>query len=242
MKERLDRHEKVALAYSGGKDSLACIYLLRDDLHRITVYHIDTGDELPEVRAAVAEVEAWVPHFVRVVTDVAGWIAANGIPSDLVPHSAHALGQVMGEGKVRLAARWDCCRANRAGALFERILADGNTMMISGVRRDDMRVLPNHDGDILPEGIEAYYPLEGWSAADVFAYLDSVGATLPPFYPELEHGMDCAGCSAWWSERRGAYLRRAHPEVFRQYQERLAMIIGEVTPVLHLLVSEVGRI
>lgn len=241
MTSRLDGHAKVALAYSGGKDSLACVYLLRNDLDRITVYHVDTGDELPEMREAVAAVEAMVPHFVRVVTDVASWIAANGIPSDLVPHSAHQLGQIMGEGRVRLAARYDCCQANRAGALYDRIRADGNTLLISGVRQDDMRVMPAHDGDVV-EGIESYYPLEGWSTADVLSYLASVGAALPAFYPELEHGIDCASCSAWWSERRSVYLRRAHPELYRRYQERLHMIISEVVPPLHLLVSEAGKI
>lgn len=237
MSARLDGHDKIALAYSGGKDSLACVYLLRDQLDRIRVYHVDTGDELPEMRDAVAAVEAWVPHFIRVQTDVKGWIAANGLPSDLVPHTAHELGQVMGEGRVRLAGRYDCCRANRAGALFERIKADGNTMLISGVRRDDMRVMPSHDGDDM-DGIEAYYPLETWSTADVLAYLAQVGAPLPSYYPELEHGVDCAGCSAWWSERRGAWLRRVHPDLYRQYRGRLQMILDEIVPPLRLLAEE----
>lgn len=240
MSSRLDGHERIALAYSGGKDSLACVYLLRDYLDKVCIYHVDPGDELPEVRDAVAAVEAMVPHFVRVTTDVKDWISRHGIPSDLLPHAAHQLGQAMGEGRVRLSARYDCCHANRAGPLYERIRADGNTLMISGVRGDDMRVMPSHDGDLL-DGMEVYYPLEGWSAADVFAYLDHVGAALPPFYPELEHGMDCAGCSAWWSERRGAYLRKAHPDAYRLYQERLAMIVGELVQPLRLLASEVER-
>jgi phosphoadenosine phosphosulfate reductase len=240
MSTRLDKHDKVALAASGGKDSTACVWLLKDYLDRITIYHVDTGDELPEVRDAVAAIEAMAPHFVRVTTDVIGWIAAHGLPSDLVPHSAHQFGQVMGEGQVRLAARYDCCHANRAGALFARIKADGNTMMISGIRRDDMRVMSSHDGDVL-DGIEVFYPVETWSTADVLAYLANVGAPLPPFYPELAHGVDCAGCSAWWSEERGAYLRRVHPELYRQYQARLQLIVGEITRPLQQLARELER-
>jgi phosphoadenosine phosphosulfate reductase len=238
---RLDKHDKIALAASGGKDSLACVYLLRDQLDRITVYHVDTGDELPEVRDAVAHVEAMAPHFVRVTTDVAGWIAANGLPSDLVPHTAHQLGQVRGEGYIRLAARYDCCRANRAGALIDRIKADGNTMLIAGVRRDDMRVMPAHDGDDM-DGIEAFYPIETWNTTDVLAYLERVGAPLPAFYPHLEHGVDCAHCPAWWSEQRGAYLRRFHPELYREYQGRLRTIVGEIRGPLQLLVKEAGLV
>jgi 3'-phosphoadenosine 5'-phosphosulfate sulfotransferase (PAPS reductase)/FAD synthetase len=147
----------------------------------------------------------------------------------------------MGEGRVRLAARYDCCRANRAGALFDRIKADGNTMLISGVRRDDMRVMPSHDGDDL-DGIEAYYPVETWSTADVLAYLAQVGAPVPPFYPHLEHGVDCARCPAWWSEQRGAYLQRYHPELHREYQVRLRTIVGEIRGQLELLVKEAGLV
>ena len=239
MRERLDRHDKVALAFSGGKDSLACVYLFKDHWDRICIYHIDTGDELPEMADAVSAVEAMVPHFVRVQTNVTGWIAANGIPSDIVPHSAHHLAQIMGEGTTRLAARYDCCHANRAGPLFARIVADGNTMMISGIRQDDMKRMASHDGDLL-DGIECYFPLETWSTADVLAYLAQVGAPLPAFYPQLAHGVDCAGCSAWWSEERGAWLRRMHPEIHQRYQARLQLIADEISEPLRLLTSEMA--
>ena len=41
-------HERVALELSGGKDSVACLYLLRHQLHKITVYWLNTGDAYPE--------------------------------------------------------------------------------------------------------------------------------------------------------------------------------------------------
>ena len=237
--DRLRGHDQIAMAFSGGKDSLACVYLMREHLDRITIYHVDTGDELPEMRDSVAAVEAWVPHFVRVQTDVTGWIERNGIPTDLVPHTAHYLGQAMGEGRIRLASRYDCCRDNRAGALYARIRQDGNRMMISGIRQDDMKRMASHDGDML-DGMEVFYPLEMWSTADVLGYLASVGAPLPAFYPELEHGVDCAGCSAWWSEKRGAWLRRKHPEIYRHYIARLRLIEQEISEPLRLLASEIA--
>ena len=44
---------KTALQFSGGKDSLACIHLMRSHWDTLTVYHVDTGDLLPEVREIV---------------------------------------------------------------------------------------------------------------------------------------------------------------------------------------------
>lgn len=46
---RLLRHNRVALMYSGGKDSDVLLDLFRPFLDGITVYHGDAGDLLPEV-------------------------------------------------------------------------------------------------------------------------------------------------------------------------------------------------
>ena len=239
LRDRLSRHDKVAAAYSGGKDSLACVYLLKADWDRVVFYHLDPGDELPELHDAVAAVAAMVPHFVRVKTDVRGWIEANGIPSDLVPYSAHILGRAQGEGRTRLVTRYECCNANRAGPLLARIVADGNTMLISGMRRDDMATRPANDGTVVG-GIELFYPLDTWTAADVLAYLAEVGAPLPKFYPQLPHGLDCAHCSAWWSDERGPYLRQFHPELYQHYLARLRLIAEETSESVRLLTSEIA--
>jgi 3'-phosphoadenosine 5'-phosphosulfate sulfotransferase (PAPS reductase)/FAD synthetase len=56
----LQRHEpgRVALMFSGGKDSRALIEMFRPYLDGIIVYHLDTGDLWPETREYVAAVAA----------------------------------------------------------------------------------------------------------------------------------------------------------------------------------------
>jgi phosphoadenosine phosphosulfate reductase len=236
---RLDQHSKIALSFSGGRDSLACVHLLREYLDRITIYHNDTGDMLPETRELVAEVEAFSPHFVRIETDVAGWIHDNGLPSDLLTFSAHPLGLLFGDRKTRLVHRYDCCFANRMAPLLERIVADGNTLLIRGTRRSDVPMLPAEDGN---RGalLELYLPLQEWSAADVDGFLASKGVKLPRVYQYMPHSPDCARCPAWWSEQRGAYLREFHPDLWRDYDARLQLIINEVAPSLAALRREAG--
>src|SRR5262245_5370823 len=59
----LDRHEHIALQFSGGKDSLAVAYLQRPFWDRLTFYHGDSGDLLPEVREIVDQIAALVPQL-----------------------------------------------------------------------------------------------------------------------------------------------------------------------------------
>jgi 3'-phosphoadenosine 5'-phosphosulfate sulfotransferase (PAPS reductase)/FAD synthetase len=236
----LDRHEKIALSFSGGKDSLACVHLLRDHLHRICIYHVDTGDLLPEMQESVATVEAFAPHFVRIETHVDAWIAANGLPTDLLPYSAHPVGQLMGEGNgARLVPRYDCCWNNLMVPLFARVVAEGCTLLVRGTKRADMRRLPATSGDVY-QGVELCYPLLEWSNADVFAYLAEKGVTLPRIYDHVTNSPECARCSAWWGEGRGAYLKRYHPALWQQYQERLAVVRNEIFPSLLNLNHEAG--
>jgi 3'-phosphoadenosine 5'-phosphosulfate sulfotransferase (PAPS reductase)/FAD synthetase len=235
----LDRHQKIGLCHSGGKDSIACLYLLREQLDRITVYHLNTGDFLPEMNDYMAEVEALVPHFVRVQTDVASWIDTHGLPTDLLSHTSHPLGEMMGEPRARLVPRYDCCWHNRMLPLFQRMHEDGITLIIRGTKRSDMKRLPRASGDTW-FGMELWCPLEGWTNDQVLAFLRLEGVKVPRLYNYVDEGPDCARCSAWWSEGRGAYLKEFYPELWRDYDARLQVIIDEIAPTLALLRREAG--
>lgn len=234
----LDRHARIALSFSGGKDSLACIYLLAPRLDRITVYHCDPGDLLPETEAVVRHVEQLCPRFVRIRTDVTAWIADHGLPSDLLPYSAHQVGRAIGQG-VALSGRYECCLQNIMAPLYYRIKEDGNTLLIRGTKTSDMPKMPVLSGQTL-EGIEFYYPIQDWNDDDVLAYLRAVGAPVSRAYEHVKNSLDCARCSAWWSEGRGAYLRRYHPDISDEYQTRLRTIAHEVSGSIAALSRELG--
>jgi 3'-phosphoadenosine 5'-phosphosulfate sulfotransferase (PAPS reductase)/FAD synthetase len=240
INERMEQHDKIALSFSGGKDSLACLFLVKTYWDRVTVYHVDTGDYLPEQREVIDTIAAQFPfRFVRIQTDVAQWMATNGLPSDLVPHSSHPFGVLTGANKTRLVSRHDCCYANMMAPLYARVVQDANTMLIRGTKAADMRLLPVKDGDVVA-GIEFCYPVQDWTDEQVFTYLRLSGVTVSRVYDQLAHGLSCATCPAWWSERRGAYLKQHHPELFRRYDARLQLIIEEIAPVLAELRHEAG--
>jgi len=234
----LDRHERIAVSFSGGKDSLACVYLLRDQLDRCTVYTLDTGDLLPEVLDVISHVEAFAPHFVRVERDVQGWIAAHGLPSDLVPYSQHPMGRLLGQQGTTLVPRYKCCHANLSMPLYRRIREDGNTLLIRGSKRADTPRM-SYESGATADGIELWLPLQEWSHAEVFAYLRQVGAPLCRIYEHVTNAPECARCPAWWGERRAAYLRAFHPALYDDYRARMALVVRELNGPLVTLTREV---
>jgi phosphoadenosine phosphosulfate reductase len=220
---RLAAYKRPALHFSGGKDSLACLYLLREHLDKITVYWLNTGDGCPETQAVVDDVRKWVPSFVEIQSDVAAWRLEHGFPSDLVPAKAHRIGVMYGMNGFGLTNRFDCCAANIMAPVHARMLADGVDLVIRGTKTADTgRVPANGTGG----DYDVWLPIDGWSHEDVFAYLRDVGAPVNPIYEHFKgiSAPECMGCTAWWDDGKAAYLRKRHPEMLDQYQENLRAI------------------
>jgi phosphoadenosine phosphosulfate reductase len=237
----LDRHEKVALSLSCGKDSLACLYLLRDHLSRLTVYFHNTGDLMPETAAVADKIEAMCPNFVRTTSDVRGWIAEYGLPTDLLPYSEHAVASAAGQNGAKLVTRYHCCFVNLMWPVWNRIKADGNTLCIRGTKLADQNRLPARSGEI-HEGVEIWHPIEAWSHEDVQTYLREVDAPHNPIYDAMTNAPECARCSAWWGEGRAAYLRERHPELFADYARDLRIVAGEIAAPLADLQRELAGV
>jgi phosphoadenosine phosphosulfate reductase len=225
----LSGHDRIALQFSGGKDSLALVHLLRPYWDRLTLYHVDTGDLLPEVCAIVAAVEAMVPSFVRIPTDPGTWMAHFGLPSDLVPTSSSPIGLMIGASRRPIVDRFTCCWANIMAPLHQRMVVDAMTLVVRGTKRCDMARLPAESGDT-SLGYALWLPLQDWSHEDVFGYLRAIGAPVCRVYDDHVNAPECATCPAWWSEGRAAYLARHHPALYDAYRARLVTVANEVKP------------
>jgi 3'-phosphoadenosine 5'-phosphosulfate sulfotransferase (PAPS reductase)/FAD synthetase len=214
--------KNVALQFSGGKDSLTCVYLLEDHLDEVTIYHLDTGDQPEETRETVEAVKAWAPRFVTIQADSKAWRRVNGNPSDVVPASAHLLGTAYGLSKQRLSNRFDCCFHNLMLPMHQRMVADGVDCVIRGTKLCDTGAVPQ-------EGPTPFYhielPLRNWSHDEVFAYLKTKNAKISDVYEHVRHtSPECVTCTAWWDDKKSAYLKAKHPQVFKEYQVALSSI------------------
>jgi 3'-phosphoadenosine 5'-phosphosulfate sulfotransferase (PAPS reductase)/FAD synthetase len=240
--DAIARHAgRIAFQFSGGRDSTAALYLLRDFWPAMTVYHLDAGDQFPELRRVVRQVEQDVP-IVRIETDARDTRQRFGLPSDIVPFDNTAVGRELSGRTIAIISKHECCARSLMDPLHERVLADGNTLLIRGVRRDEfagnLSIRSGYSDGVL----ELLYPIEHWTADNVMSFIRDNGLPIAPFYAlGMNQAPECMGCTAWWSEGRAAYMREAHPEAYAAYTANLHAIRGEITRQLHTLDQEVNH-
>ena len=223
MEQIINKHERIALQFSGGKDSLALLNLMEPYWDRLTVYWTNPGDPFPETVALMEQIRAIVPHFVVIEGDVHGSIQNFGLPSDLVPADSTPIGLAARRGGTRIQDRYSCCMRSLMLPMHERMKADGVTLVIRGQKNSDVLRAPIKSGTV-EDGIEYLFPLEDWDDARVMAYLAEKGIPVPRFYDYMNANPDCMHCSAYWEEGRGKYLREFYPESYQDYLDRLGAI------------------
>lgn len=222
------RHERVGFQFSGGRDSTAALYLLRDYWPRMTIYHLDTGDQFPETQEVVRLVEAEAGPMTRIVTDVKKSRVDFGLATDLVPVDNTQVGRLLSGRAAKLVSRYDCCAKNLMLPMHQRILDDGITLLIRGQRDDEYVKQPMRSGDV-EGGLEVLYPIQDWSGALVSSYLKENGHPIAAFYERgARRAPECMGCTAWWDEGRAQYMRDHHPEAYKDYAKNMKMIRLEI--------------
>jgi phosphoadenosine phosphosulfate reductase len=232
-----ERHARVGFQFSGGRDSTAALYVLREFWPRMTVYHLDTGDQFPETRDVVARVAQDLP-IVVIRTDVAALREQFGMPSDIVPVDNTSIGRMVSGQAQLLQGRYDCCARALMVPMHEQMIRDGITLLVRGQRDDEYAAPPLRSGDS-SEGFEVLYPIQSWSPGDVMEYLRAHGLPLAPFYERgMRRAPECMGCTAWWDEGRAAYMREHHPAAFGVYEQRIRIVRAQIHQQARMLVEE----
>lgn len=224
---------KKALAFSGGKDSWACLWLLKDQLAEITVIWVNTGKNYPEMLETINKARALCPNFVEIVSDRVGQNARNGIPSDVVPINWTPLGQQVTHKKdVMVQAYTFCCHENIGMQLHTYCMNNGITHLYRGQRNDEGHKSSARNGDTF-DGITYLQPIEDWSAEKVISF-NAKHMDLPDHFEFNHSSMDCYDCTAFTAESKDriAYTKLNHPDLYQEYRVRKDALTGAIREAL----------
>jgi 3'-phosphoadenosine 5'-phosphosulfate sulfotransferase (PAPS reductase)/FAD synthetase len=186
------------LQFSGGKDSLALLYLMEDEWDDLMVMWCNPGAPHASTLALMDKVRRMVPHFIEVKGTQPLFLANVGYPSDIVPVSATIVGRAVEhtKGDVFVSA-YDCCRVNLWQPMHAATKLLGGKHVYRGQKNADGRKSPARDG-FVEDGITYHFPLERWSDQDV---RDFLGDRLPHHYTAGEKtSRDCWNCTAYLDE------------------------------------------
>jgi 3'-phosphoadenosine 5'-phosphosulfate sulfotransferase (PAPS reductase)/FAD synthetase len=205
-----------ALAFSGGKDSMACLHLLRHELD--CAIYVDTGFTYPETQQMVAYACTLLPVH-RVRSDRQGQQRLNGLPSDVVPVEWTVSGQsITGKKATTIQSSLQCCYENLSKPLLDRAKSLGVTHLVYGQRHEEAYKAPSRHGDMV-EGMIRLHPIEDWTTEQVFDYL-ATKMTVPEHYRLTRSSLDCYDCPAYRrvSQDLHAWTKEKYPQFYAAYQ------------------------
>lgn len=211
--EFLDIHEKVALQFSCGKDSAACLWLLEPWWDQIEVVWVNSGNAYPETIDYMDRIRQMVPNFTELHGYQPQWVRQHGHPVDVLPMSMSVFQSCMGDRRTLLVQPFSqCCSANLWTPMQNWIIGNQVTGVIRGQKTCD----PLHNGVKhlqWVEGVQYYFPVESWSDERVIDYL---GDRIPDSYKRgIKTSLDCLNCTAYVAENqeRFADLEKLYPSI-----------------------------
>lgn len=227
----LGQHERIVLAFSGGKDSLVLLDLCRPWRERITLAWVNTGFAWPHMEAFVRSIGTgsnW--EFVEIQVDLVAQWRGKGMPSPVVP-TAHEPGPSgMPEREPKIQSDTACCRQNRLWPLIDHAVQAGASLLLHGQRRSDKA--PMRDSMRFGALLLAA-PLWEWSDVEVAKYVDERGIALPAQYAEgINSSLECWCCTAQTDPAVRNYLRRRDPEAHKQVAAAEARIRAAIMAAL----------
>lgn len=221
---KLCKENKVALQFSGGKDSLVLLHAMKPYWNDLVVYYCNSGDSFPETDSLIAYVKTIVPNFIEVqgrkplVEEYLGW------SSDVVTSGSTDIGIAVGSNEMKLVDRYTCCFKSLMEPLHEQMQKDGIQVILRGQRSADKLKSPVIDGELIG-GFRIFYPINTLTDADVFAYLEKHNIPIPRFYSEgMTSGGDCMHCTAWLEHGQAKYIKKYHADEAKIVFHRLEQI------------------
>jgi phosphoadenosine phosphosulfate reductase len=219
----------TVLQFGGGKDSLACLHLLKPRWDDILVVWVNTGAAFPEVIELMDEVRSIVPHFHEVKSDVLSDIERNGIPVDVLPVMHTQFNRTINSTGPLMRPWVNCCGKNMWEPLQKAMDEIKPKTIIRGQRLTESYKSAVRHGDVI-NGIRYEMPIQDWTETMVFDYLRDNGIEIPHYYDYTGTSLDCWNCTAYMDAKVGQvkYMKKYHPEKYQVVLKNLWAIDSAV--------------
>lgn len=244
MDKFFNRHARVALLFSGGKDSMACLYKLKPYWDKLVVVWVNTGKNFPELEADVNKVRDIVPHFVEVSTCQDAFVKEHGYPTDVAWMDAEFHGRQFNasEPRQRVIGKYSCCGHNIWRAIEAVMGTLDCTGFAKGQRNNDHYKAAFVEHFVVNgRELEMCYPIRDMDESSVLAFLKEQGVSITPRFDLKHSSMDCWDCTAYWDAMgdRLEYMKTHHPhkreyvvkvlkDIKRDVEDRIAFLnLGE---------------
>jgi len=194
---------KYALQFSGGVDSLACLWLLRDSID-LTVYWGKVDGVYPGMQEYIEKC-CNAANLPLVVVEGDRRLAEFGYPKDNDSESV-----------------FECCRRGLWEPMHKKMIEDNITVVYRGQRDDDPIDSGVRSGYVDDRGVEYIFPIADWNRENVTNYLlRSCAALLPESYwAGEETGRDCWDCTG--------YLFQNKKRIFNLPEDKQMFVIKEI--------------
>ncbi|MDO8727669.1 MAG: phosphoadenosine phosphosulfate reductase family protein [Candidatus Methanoperedens sp.] len=197
----------ITVSYSGGKDSLVTLLLVRDTTSDFDILFADTGLE-----------------FVETVDNVKETAKELGLPLKIHSSGEAFWNSIDNFGPPTVEARW-CCKVCKLGAITQLIENNYENGCLSfiGQRKYESEVRANSDhiwkNPWVGNQIGAT-PIQNWTALHVWLYLFWKKAKYNPLYGQ---GFDRIGCWLCPSASMADFTRlcEIHPELSEKLEKYL---------------------
>lgn len=232
------------LQFSGGIDSLATLFTLRDTWDTLTLLWVDTGNAYADTRELVEKVAKLpIKQLVIINSDQPMWVTKFGYPVDVLPVWDTGLGRSLRKGIGPLyQSPFSCCGGNIWKPMYEATKQLGATVVYRGQRESDRDKAVFKSGHA-EDGITYVFPIEDWSREEVFEFTRSECPELVPAYyaaGELT-GHDCMDCTAYLIDNVQR-IKNLPPGVQRVVFRRLDELTRSLErDTIHLLELQHGR-
>lgn len=197
----------VSVSYSGGKDSLATLLLVKDCVPEFDMLFADTGLEFPETLNNVKETAEQHSLPLKICSsDVSFWKAVQDF------------------GPPTVEARW-CCKVCKLGAITQLIEHnyENGCLTFIGQRKYESEVRANSHNIWKNPWVSNQIgasPIQNWTALHVWLYLFWKKARYNSLY---EKGFERIGCWLCPSASMADFLhlKKTHPELSKRLEDYL---------------------